>query len=84
MAALQAAQLADLTDERAADQGGRVRRKEEYGFHVPGDHVDVRLAQLVPKIVAVLLALLFLLPWIMQKMTGYTEQLILSLPQYVH
>jgi len=36
----------------------------------------------VPKIVAVLLCLLFLLPWIMQKMILYTEQLILSLPQY--
>jgi flagellar biosynthetic protein FliQ len=38
----------------------------------------------VPKIVAVLLSLFFLLPWIMQKMMAYTEQLILQLPQYVH
>jgi len=38
----------------------------------------------VPKIVAVLLTLLFLLPWMMQKMTFYTEQLIVNLPQYVH
>jgi flagellar biosynthesis protein FliQ len=37
----------------------------------------------VPKIVAVLLSLLFLLPWMMSKMISYTEQLITSLPQYV-
>ena len=37
----------------------------------------------VPKIVAVLLSLLFLLPWMMQKMIFYTEQLIINLPQYV-
>jgi flagellar biosynthetic protein FliQ len=38
----------------------------------------------VPKIIAVLLALLFLLPWMMQKMMFYTEQLIMDLPRYVH
>jgi flagellar biosynthetic protein FliQ len=38
----------------------------------------------VPKIVAVLLSLLFLLPWMMQKMTFYTEQLIINLPRYIH
>jgi flagellar biosynthetic protein FliQ len=38
----------------------------------------------VPKIVAVLLSLLFLLPWMMQKMTFYTEQLIVNLPRYIH
>ena len=38
----------------------------------------------VPKIVAVLLTLLFLLPWMMQKMVFFTEQLIRQLPQYVH
>ena len=38
----------------------------------------------VPKIVAVLLSLLFLLPWMMQKMIFYTEQLIISLPRYIH
>ncbi|RPJ07731.1 MAG: flagellar biosynthetic protein FliQ [Deltaproteobacteria bacterium] len=43
---------------------------------------EVTLA-FVPKIVAVLLSLLFLMPWMMQKMTHYTEQLIVHLPQYV-
>jgi flagellar biosynthesis protein FliQ len=37
----------------------------------------------VPKIVVVLVSLLFLSPWMMQKMMHYTEQLILNLPQYV-
>lgn len=36
----------------------------------------------VPKIIAVLLSLFFLLPWMMQKMMFYTEQLIVQLPQY--
>ncbi len=36
----------------------------------------------VPKIVAVLLSLLFLLPWMMQKLVFYTENLIVNLPQY--
>ena len=36
----------------------------------------------VPKIVAVLLGLLFLLPWMMQKLMFYTENLIVNLPQY--
>jgi len=36
----------------------------------------------VPKIVVVLLSLLFLLPWMMQKLTAFTEQLIVNLPQY--
>jgi flagellar biosynthetic protein FliQ len=36
----------------------------------------------VPKIIAVLLALLFLMPWMIQRMTFYTEQLILQLPHY--
>jgi flagellar biosynthesis protein FliQ len=36
----------------------------------------------VPKIVAVLLSLLFLLPWMMQKLVFFTEQLIVNLPQY--
>jgi len=38
----------------------------------------------VPKIVAVLLCLLFLMPWMMQKMIFYTEQLIINLPRYAH
>jgi len=37
----------------------------------------------VPKIVAVLFGLIFFLPWMMQKMLHYTEQLIIQLPRYV-
>jgi flagellar biosynthetic protein FliQ len=37
---------------------------------------------LVPKIIATLLVLLFMLPWMMNKMTAYTEQLILNIPLY--
>jgi flagellar biosynthesis protein FliQ len=37
----------------------------------------------VPKIVAVLLSLLFFLPWMMNKMTDYTEHLITNIPQYI-
>ena len=37
----------------------------------------------VPKLVVVLLALLFLSPWMMRKMLSYTEQIIVNLPQYV-
>ena len=36
----------------------------------------------VPKIIASLLVLLFMLPWMMNKMTAYTEQLILNIPTY--
>jgi flagellar biosynthesis protein FliQ len=36
----------------------------------------------VPKIVVVLVILLFLSPWMMRKMMFYTEQLIVNLPQY--
>jgi len=38
----------------------------------------------VPKIIAVLLSLLFLLPWMMQKIIFYTEQLLTQLPWYIH
>ena len=38
----------------------------------------------VPKIIAVLLSLLFLLPWMMQKIIFYTEQLLTQLPRYIH
>jgi flagellar biosynthesis protein FliQ len=38
----------------------------------------------VPKIVAVLVSLLLLLPWMIQKMVFYTEQLIGSFSQYAH
>ena len=37
----------------------------------------------VPKIVGVLLSLLFLGPWMMRKMMFYTEQLIVNLPHYL-
>lgn len=37
---------------------------------------------LVPKIVAILLTLLFTLPWIMNKMTAYATQLIMNIPVY--
>jgi len=37
----------------------------------------------VPKIIVVLVSLLFLSPWMMQKMMHYTEQLLINLPQYV-
>jgi flagellar biosynthetic protein FliQ len=37
----------------------------------------------VPKIIVVLVSLLVLSPWMMQKMMHYTEQLIVNLPQYV-
>jgi flagellar biosynthetic protein FliQ len=37
----------------------------------------------VPKIIVVLVSLLFLSPWMMQKMMHYTEQLILNIPKYV-
>ncbi|MBM4339148.1 MAG: flagellar biosynthesis protein FliQ [Deltaproteobacteria bacterium] len=36
----------------------------------------------VPKIVAVLLTLLVLMPWMMQKMVYYTEQLLIQLPGF--
>jgi len=37
----------------------------------------------VPKIVAVLLSLFFLMPWMLQKMIYYTEQLLVQLPGFV-
>jgi flagellar biosynthesis protein FliQ len=37
----------------------------------------------IPKIIVVLVSLLFLSPWMMQKMMHYTEQLILNLPRYI-
>jgi flagellar biosynthetic protein FliQ len=36
----------------------------------------------VPKIVAVLVSLIFLSPWMMQKMMHYMQQLILNIPMY--
>ncbi len=37
----------------------------------------------VPKIVAVLLALLFASPWMLNKITHFTSQLITSIPQVI-
>jgi flagellar biosynthetic protein FliQ len=37
----------------------------------------------VPKIVATFISLLFLLPWMMNKMVHYTEQIIVNIPQYI-
>ncbi len=37
----------------------------------------------IPKIIVVLVSLLLLSPWMMQKMMHYTEQLILNLPRYI-
>ncbi len=37
----------------------------------------------VPKIIAMLVCLLLLMPWMMAKMTFFTEQLIVNIPQYV-
>jgi flagellar biosynthetic protein FliQ len=37
----------------------------------------------VPKIVATFLSLLFLLPWMLNKMMSYTEQFIINIPRYI-
>ena len=37
----------------------------------------------VPKIVAVFLAVLFFAPWMLGKVTAYTENLITNIPQYI-
>ena len=37
----------------------------------------------VPKIIAVLLALLFTLPWMMDIMLSYTRNLFLNIPNYI-
>ncbi len=37
----------------------------------------------VPKIIAMLVSLLFLIPWMMAKLTFFTEQLIVNIPHYV-
>lgn len=38
---------------------------------------------MVPKIIAIFLALLLAFPWIMDKMTSYTTNLFLNLPNYI-
>ncbi|MEW5947820.1 MAG: flagellar biosynthesis protein FliQ [Thermodesulfobacteriota bacterium] len=37
----------------------------------------------VPKILAVMVALLAFFPWIMNKLTVFTENLIINIPQYI-
>ncbi len=37
----------------------------------------------VPKIVAVMLSILFLTPWLLQKMVFYAERLLVGLPGFV-
>jgi flagellar biosynthetic protein FliQ len=37
----------------------------------------------VPKIVATFLGLIFLLPWMMNKMMSFTEQIIVNIPRYI-
>jgi flagellar biosynthetic protein FliQ len=37
----------------------------------------------VPKIIATFISLLFLLPWMMDKMMSYTEQMIVNIPRYI-
>jgi flagellar biosynthetic protein FliQ len=37
----------------------------------------------IPKIVAIFVALLLSFPWIMDKMTTYTQNLFLNLPNYI-
>jgi len=37
----------------------------------------------VPKILSIFIALLIAFPWIMDKMTGYTHDLFVNLPNYI-
>lgn len=37
----------------------------------------------VPKIVAVFLGLLFFAPWMLEKITTYTEKIITNIPMYI-
>jgi flagellar biosynthetic protein FliQ len=37
----------------------------------------------VPKIVATLISLIFLMPWMLNKMMSYTEQIIVNIPRYI-
>lgn len=37
----------------------------------------------IPKILSMFLALLFTFPWIMEKMTTYTRDIFLNLPNYI-
>lgn len=37
----------------------------------------------IPKILAVMLGLLFFAPWMLEKLTTYTEKLIVNIPMYI-
>ena len=37
----------------------------------------------VPKIVATFISLIFLMPWMLNKMMSYTEQIIVNIPRYI-
>jgi len=37
----------------------------------------------VPKILATFISLIFLLPWMMDKMMSFTEQIIINIPRYI-
>jgi flagellar biosynthetic protein FliQ len=37
----------------------------------------------VPKILVTFISLIFLLPWMMNKMMSYTEQILVNIPQYI-
>ncbi|THB69435.1 MAG: flagellar biosynthetic protein FliQ [Desulfovibrio sp.] len=37
----------------------------------------------IPKIVSIFLALLFAFPWIMDKMTSFTRDLLMNIPLYI-
>lgn len=37
----------------------------------------------IPKIVAVLLGLLFFAPWMLERLTTYTERVVTNIPMYV-
>lgn len=37
----------------------------------------------IPKILAVMLGLLFFAPWMLEKLTTYTEKLITNIPMYI-
>jgi flagellar biosynthetic protein FliQ len=37
----------------------------------------------IPKILAVLLGLLFFSPWMLEKLTSFTERIIVNIPMYI-
>ncbi len=38
----------------------------------------------IPKILAVMLAMVLFLPWMLQFMVGYTARLFINIPMYIH